>query len=98
MPRRRSWRSTMRSRSVDVVPESRRVMNRHLPTPQSDDPGALERREEAAAALAQVVPDLSMVRVLVQCLLWYRFLFAGVMFLLMVKLLFILSINSIFFF
>src|SRR5215211_8687354 len=65
IPRRRSWRSTIRSRSVDVVPESRGVMHGHLPTSKRDDSGALERREEAAAALpgrARQVGDLGLGR------------------------------------
>src|SRR5262245_18375993 len=43
----------MRSRSVDVVAESRGVMHRHLPTSQRDDSGPFERRQEAAGALAR---------------------------------------------
>src|SRR3712207_4995731 len=54
MPRRRSWRSTMRSRrsSVDVVPKGLRLMHDDLPPPGRHQPGALELREEAAGALA----------------------------------------------
>ena len=54
IPRRRSWRSTMRARaSVDVVAEPSRVMHGHFSPSQGDHPGALQRGEEAARALAR---------------------------------------------
>src|SRR5215210_807074 len=53
IPRRRSWRATMRSRSVDVVPEPSGVMHGDLSTTQGDDTRAFKRRKEAAGALAR---------------------------------------------
>src|SRR2546428_13510835 len=59
IPRRRSWRSTMRSRaSVDVVPEGVRVMNENLAPPGADQPGALELGEEARGALPRGAGEL----------------------------------------
>src|SRR5215217_8483491 len=43
----------MRLRSVDVVPESSGVMNGDLSTAEADNAGPLERRQEAARALAR---------------------------------------------
>src|SRR5437764_624121 len=59
MPRRRSWRSTMRSRaSVDVVSEGVGVMHENLAAPGGDQPGALELGEEARRALPRGAREL----------------------------------------
>src|SRR3954453_18888706 len=63
MPRRRSWRSTMRSRaSVDVVSEGVRVMHQHLAAPGGDQAGPLELRQEARRALARGAGELGDLR------------------------------------
>src|ERR671922_427161 len=53
IPRRRSWRSTIRDRSVDVVAESSRLMHGHLSPAEGHHARPLERGEEAAGALAR---------------------------------------------
>src|SRR3954452_5959455 len=58
MPRRRSWRSTMRARrsanpSVDVVPERFGLMDDHSSPPGRYQTGALELRQEARRRLAR---------------------------------------------
>src|SRR5437764_6266768 len=59
MPRRRSWRSTMRSRaSVDVVSEGVGVMHENLAAPGGDQAGALELGEEARRALPRGAREL----------------------------------------
>src|SRR3954453_16155381 len=63
MPRRRSWRSTIRSRaSVDVISKGVRVMHENLAAPGGDQPGSLELRQEARRALARGSRELGDLR------------------------------------
>src|SRR3954468_17188614 len=53
IPRRRSWRSTIRLRaSVDVVPERVRLMHHDFAAAGGDQARPFELREKAAGALA----------------------------------------------
>src|SRR3954468_19042055 len=67
MPRRRSWRSTMRARrsanpSVDVVPERFGLMDDHSSPPGGYQTRALELRQEARRRLARGARQLGDLR------------------------------------
>src|SRR4051794_18832291 len=59
IPRARSWRATIWSRSVDVVPERVGLMDEHLPATGRDHTVSFEPGQEAARRFARGAGKLS---------------------------------------